>query len=145
MQVCCKTCHSATSPREELTLLCLGLEGAGKSTLLATLAGETVTEEVQPTLGFSIKAVVTQRAVFNVKELGGGEMIRQYWERYFSGHNGLVRDSKRTKKSWFLHNVMYMSINAFRNFILGLLYVLVYFHHTCMFSSHLFVCLDVCD
>ncbi len=70
-------------------LLCLGLEGGGKSTLLAELAGETASE-TQPTLGFSIKSVLTERAVLNVKELGGGAMIRQYWERYFSGHVGVV-------------------------------------------------------
>ncbi len=89
-QICCRACRPATQPKEELTLLCLGLEGAGKSTLLAELAGETV-PEAEPTIGFSIKAVLMERVVLSVKELGGGPTIREYWERYFSGHDAVVR------------------------------------------------------
>ncbi|XP_064390404.1 ADP-ribosylation factor-like protein 15 [Halichondria panicea] len=87
--ICCRACRPATQPKEELTLLCLGLEGAGKSTLLAELAGETV-PEAEPTIGFSIKAVLMERVVLSVKELGGGPTIREYWERYFSGHDAVI-------------------------------------------------------
>ena len=43
-------------------------------------------------MGFAIKAMVTQKAILNVKELGGADGIRSYWERYFSGHDGIVSD-----------------------------------------------------
>ena len=71
-------------------MLCVGLGGAGKSTLLALLAGETA-HNIEPTMGFSIKAFITPAASFNVKELGGSEKIRPYWDRYFAGHEAIVR------------------------------------------------------
>ena len=89
-------------------MLCIGLKGVGKSSLLACTAGEnTQGSDVQPTngervttppsevslfrcAGFSIKALLLSRAVLNVKELGGGEKIRPYWNKYYSGHEAIV-------------------------------------------------------
>ena len=70
-------------------MLCLGFSGAGKSTLLSVLAGEP-TDDLQPTLGFAIKAVLTSRGILNVKELGGSDRIRPYWDKYYDGHEAVV-------------------------------------------------------
>ena len=78
-------------------MLCLGLDGSGKSTLLALLAGETV-HNIEPTMGFSIKAFITPAASFNVRELGGGDAIRPYWSKYYEGHDAIV-----SPQSWLLH------------------------------------------
>lgn len=37
-----------------------------------------------PTNGFSIKAVQLDRVIFNVKELGGSDKFRPYWDKYYS-------------------------------------------------------------
>lgn len=69
----------------------MGLSGSGKSTLLRLLAGEVVPDSVEPTMGFAIKAVLHREAIFHIKELGGADSIRQYWNRYYYGHEALVR------------------------------------------------------
>ena len=70
-------------------MLCLGFSGAGKSTLLSILAGEA-TDDLQPTMGFAVKAVLTSRGILNIKELGGSDRIRPYWDKYYGGHEAVV-------------------------------------------------------
>lgn len=67
----------------------LGLENAGKSHLLATLCGET-TQDLPPTNGFSIKDVCLQTCILHVKEVGGSDKIRPYWEHYMDRTEGVV-------------------------------------------------------
>ncbi|XP_038073584.1 ADP-ribosylation factor-like protein 15 [Patiria miniata] len=88
---CCQKlcCRKESPPRPQYTVVCLGLSGAGKSTLLTLLCGEK-TEEVIPTVGFSIKAVPLDDAVLNAKELGGGANIQPHWHRYYEGTEGIV-------------------------------------------------------
>lgn len=64
----------------------------GKSTLLSTLAGEP-SDNLQPTMGFAIKAVLMSRSILNIKELGGSDRIRPYWDKYYSGHEAVVSQS----------------------------------------------------
>ncbi|KAK3097809.1 hypothetical protein FSP39_013395 [Pinctada imbricata] len=80
---------SPPAEKPNLNVLCLGLTKSGKSTLLAVLSGEGL-DEVQPTVGFSIKALMFDDCILDVKELGGGENVRPYWDRYFSGSQGVV-------------------------------------------------------
>ena len=77
-------------PRPEHSIICVGLTGAGKSTLLAVLAGEPTSEAVEPTMGFSMKTVLREKAVFHIKELGGAESIQPYWSKYYAGHEAIV-------------------------------------------------------
>lgn len=88
---CCRRlcCKPAPEPKPEFSVLCLGFSGAGKSTLLSVLAGEP-TDDLQPTMGFAIKAVLTSRGILNVKELGGSDRIRPYWDKYYDGHEAVV-------------------------------------------------------
>eukprot|EP00039_Didymoeca_costata_P033439 m.42352 g.42352 ORF g.42352 m.42352 type:complete len:199 (+) comp9872_c0_seq2:230-826(+) len=76
-------------PKPQYDILCLGIDGAGKSSILAVACQEPL-EEVQPTDGFSIKAVQLSGMVFNVKEVAGSQKYRKYWHRYYSGCQGLV-------------------------------------------------------
>lgn len=55
------------------------------------LAGET-THNIEPTMGFSIKAFITPAASFSIKELGGADSIRPYWSRYYEGQDAIVSD-----------------------------------------------------
>ncbi|XP_013418107.1 ADP-ribosylation factor-like protein 15 [Lingula anatina] len=82
-------CRSPPPPRPEISVVCIGLAKAGKSTLLALISGES-TQDIQPTIGFSIKALQFKNCILNVKEIGGGEGVRPYWKHYFSGAKGII-------------------------------------------------------
>eukprot|EP00118_Oscarella_pearsei_P026903 m.942 g.942 ORF g.942 m.942 type:complete len:203 (+) comp5255_c0_seq1:131-739(+) len=91
LTVCCrKLCGcKRPQPRPEYSILCIGLSGVGKSTLLATLSNEK-TENIEPTTGFSIKAVGISGAVLNIQELGGSEAVRPYWSHYYGDKQGII-------------------------------------------------------
>ena len=74
--------------RPQFAIVCVGLGGAGKSRMLASAMGDE--GEVVPTAGFAIKALALRTLVFNVKELGGADRWRKYWDRYYAGAEGLV-------------------------------------------------------
>ncbi|XP_032226194.1 ADP-ribosylation factor-like protein 15 isoform X3 [Nematostella vectensis] len=40
--------------------------------------------------GFSVKPVQLPTAILNVKELGGGDNVRKYWQHYFEGAQGVI-------------------------------------------------------
>ena len=84
---CYKCCHKAAPARPEHAIVALGLTNAGKSTLLAILANEE-TSDIEPTQGFSIKALQFPEAILEVKELGGG--VEQYWAHYYRGSQGII-------------------------------------------------------
>ncbi|XP_055055903.2 ADP-ribosylation factor-like protein 15a [Misgurnus anguillicaudatus] len=86
-KMCCK---ESPPPRPEYDVVCIGLSGAGKTSLLSRLCNEISDGAVQPTSGFSIKAVGFENAILNVKELGGAETIKKYWSRYYQGSHGVV-------------------------------------------------------
>ncbi|XP_035230784.1 ADP-ribosylation factor-like protein 15 [Stegodyphus dumicola] len=75
--------------RDQYEVLCLGLKGAGKTTALATLVGESVSN-VEPTTGFNIKTLPLKDTVVDIKELGGSDVIRPFWNKYFEGQHGIL-------------------------------------------------------
>lgn len=75
--------------KPNFSALCLGLEGSGKSSLLAVQSGEKY-EDIPPTIGFSIKALMFGDCILDVKELGGRETVRSYWDRYYAGAQGII-------------------------------------------------------
>lgn len=75
--------------RPNFTVLCLGVGASGKSTLLAKVSGEA-TDEIEPTVGFSIKALMFDECFVDVKELGGGDNVRPYWDRYYTTAQGVI-------------------------------------------------------
>nr|XP_058948006.1 ADP-ribosylation factor-like protein 15 [Pocillopora verrucosa] len=84
--VCCK---EPSTPRPSYSVIAIGLSQAGKSMLFAKLSGDA-SEKLEPTVGFSVKAVQLPSAILNVKELGGGDNVRKYWPHYFGGAQGIV-------------------------------------------------------
>ncbi|KAL5005143.1 hypothetical protein ScPMuIL_018599 [Solemya velum] len=84
-RLCCK---GPPPPKPTHSVICLGLAGSGKTTLLTVLSGETA--DIQPTVGFSIKSLLFEDCIVDVKELGGGDNVRPYWDRYYLGAQGLV-------------------------------------------------------
>ncbi|XP_015910507.1 ADP-ribosylation factor-like protein 15 [Parasteatoda tepidariorum] len=75
--------------RDQYQILCIGLEGSGKTTALATLVGESV-NDIEPTTGFNIKTLPLKDTVVDIKELGGSEVIRPFWSKYFEGQHGIL-------------------------------------------------------
>lgn len=84
--VCGKT---PPAPKPTFSVLCIGLSNSGKSTLLTLLSGES-TEGIRPTVGFSIKALMFDNCFVDVKELGGSDNVRMYWNKYFTGAQGVI-------------------------------------------------------
>jgi len=85
-RLCCK---GPQPIRPNFSILCIGLEGAGKSSILATLSGDDF-HNIEPTIGFSIKALLFPNCILDVKELGGGDQVRPYWERYYQTFQGII-------------------------------------------------------
>ncbi|XP_070175845.1 ADP-ribosylation factor-like protein 15 [Littorina saxatilis] len=85
-RMCCK---GPNPTRPNFSILCIGLEGCGKSSILAVLSGDDL-HKVEPTVGFSIKAILFEDCILDVKELGGGEKVRPYWDRYFQVFQGII-------------------------------------------------------
>ncbi len=48
-------------------------------------------DSLEPTMGFAMKTILHSEAIFHIKELGGADNIRKYWNRYYDGHEALVR------------------------------------------------------
>ncbi|ESO92954.1 hypothetical protein LOTGIDRAFT_227454 [Lottia gigantea] len=82
-------CMGPPSIRPNFTVLCLGLTKAGKSSLLAVLSGDDI-HKIEPTIGFSIKAIMFDNCILDVKELGGGDSVRPYWDRYYQETQGVI-------------------------------------------------------
>ncbi|XP_035667845.1 ADP-ribosylation factor-like protein 15 [Branchiostoma floridae] len=83
-------CCTPPAPRPEYHVVCLGMSGAGKTTLLTLLQNGETTDDMEPTSGFNIKAIQFEEAILNVKEVGGAENIRPYWDRYYQHTQGVV-------------------------------------------------------
>ncbi|CAH1796987.1 unnamed protein product [Owenia fusiformis] len=75
--------------KPEFSVICIGLSNTGKSTLLNLLSGESF-NELQPTSGFNIKALQFNDCVLNVKEIGGNDKVRPFWNKYYSKSEGVI-------------------------------------------------------
>ncbi|XP_076342006.1 ADP-ribosylation factor-like protein 15 [Tachypleus tridentatus] len=89
---CCQWIQCQKPPavvKEQYEVLCLGLKGAGKSTALASLVGEPI-DDIEPTTGFNIKTLPILDTTLNIKELGGGQDVKVFWNKYFHGQHGIL-------------------------------------------------------
>ncbi|XP_074650841.1 ADP-ribosylation factor-like protein 15 [Tubulanus polymorphus] len=82
-------CSKAEVIKPEYNPICIGLTKSGKTTVLALISGEKATD-VEPTVGFSIKAILFDDCILNVKEIGGAANIRPYWRHYYKGAHGVI-------------------------------------------------------
>ncbi|KAK3601045.1 hypothetical protein CHS0354_029269 [Potamilus streckersoni] len=82
-------CGGSPPVKPNYTVICIGLSKSGKSSILAKLSGES-TDNIEPTIGFSIKALIFDNCFLDVKELGGGDNVRPYWDRYYLGTQGII-------------------------------------------------------
>ncbi|XP_002129770.2 ADP-ribosylation factor-like protein 15 [Ciona intestinalis] len=85
----CICCKDSPPDLPVYNVICIGITNSGKSTLLKVLTHEN-SDTVVPTVGFNVKDIRLPNAVLKVKELGGGDNIRPYWGRYYTGVQGVV-------------------------------------------------------
>ncbi|XP_022334693.2 ADP-ribosylation factor-like protein 15 [Crassostrea virginica] len=81
--------HEPPAEKSNFNVVCIGLSKTGKSTLLSVISGES-TDNIEPTVGFRIKALMFDDCIVDVKELGGGDNVRPYWDKYFGGAEGII-------------------------------------------------------
>ncbi|GAB1599462.1 ADP-ribosylation factor-like protein 15 [Argonauta hians] len=86
-----RVCCSCRAPPEKpvFQVLCLGLAASGKSSIIYALSKDSV-EKLEPTVGFLIKPLEFTDCIFEMKELGGADNVRIYWDRYLSGIDALI-------------------------------------------------------
>lgn len=78
--------HGPPVEKPNFNVVCIGLSKSGKSTLLSVLSGES-TDNIEPTIGFRIKALMFNDCIVDVKELGGKNLHKQYLMCYMYGNN----------------------------------------------------------
>ena len=88
-RVCCPCFRKEHVQKEEINLVVLGQQNAGKSHMLTRLCDEDPNDIVS-TKGFSIKDVALKNYILHCKELGGSDMIRQYWSHYYDEVDGVL-------------------------------------------------------
>jgi len=88
-------------PRKEYRIVVIGNQGAGKTSVCQKWTGAA--EIFESTNGFSVKSVSIGRGkTIHLFDLGGGEHIQPYWNRYFEGSSAIVFvvDSKSDENSF---------------------------------------------
>ncbi|XP_068181733.1 ADP-ribosylation factor-like protein 9 [Antennarius striatus] len=65
-------------------VLVLGLDGSGKTSLLGCLATGSPEQDVHPTQGFNAVSVSRDGLRLEFLEIGGGEGLRPFWQKYMS-------------------------------------------------------------
>lgn len=86
-QICC----SCQPPPEKpvFQVLCIGLTGSGKTSLIYAMSKDKLEKE-EPTIGFLIKPLEFTNCILEMKELGGSDNIRPYWDHYFQHLDAII-------------------------------------------------------
>ncbi|PWA18653.1 hypothetical protein CCH79_00005590 [Gambusia affinis] len=72
--------HPVESERTQV--LVLGLDGAGKTSLLHCFSSGSLEQEVEPTQGLNAISISKNDMDIEFLEIGGGESLRPYWQKY---------------------------------------------------------------
>uniref|UniRef100_A0A3P9NHP1 ADP-ribosylation factor-like 9 n=1 Tax=Poecilia reticulata TaxID=8081 RepID=A0A3P9NHP1_POERE len=74
--------ETVVSAKAGTQVLILGLDGAGKTSLLHCFSSGSLEQDVEPTQG--LNAISISKDDMNVEflEIGGGENLRPYWQKY---------------------------------------------------------------
>ncbi|NXR97795.1 ARL6 protein, partial [Oxylabes madagascariensis] len=70
--------------KKEVHVLCLGLDNSGKTTIINKLKPSNAqTQDIVPTIGFSIEKFKTSSLSFTVFDMSGQGKYRDLWEHYY--------------------------------------------------------------
>ncbi|XP_048747381.1 ADP-ribosylation factor 5-like [Ostrea edulis] len=93
--------ENITAPDQPRTrVLVVGLDGSGKTAFVECLGkGNRINRMPRPTVGFNIKSVTVGRAMFDIWDVGGSELCRNYWKEFVKGIHVIiwVADSAATE------------------------------------------------
>ncbi|XP_016516424.1 ADP-ribosylation factor-like protein 9 isoform X1 [Poecilia formosa] len=67
---------------EGTQVLVLGLDGAGKTSLLHCFSSGSLEQDVEPTQGLNAISISKDDMDVEFLEIGGGENLRPYWQKY---------------------------------------------------------------
>ncbi|KAI8928752.1 ADP-ribosylation factor family-domain-containing protein [Entophlyctis helioformis] len=79
--------------RKQANILCVGLDNSGKSTLLQTLkrlVGTPDTDEIVPTVGFSVDTLITARLHLTAIDMSGQGQYRDLWPVYYPETDAVI-------------------------------------------------------
>uniref|UniRef100_A0A667WVX2 ADP-ribosylation factor-like protein 6 n=1 Tax=Myripristis murdjan TaxID=586833 RepID=A0A667WVX2_9TELE len=77
--------------KKEVNVLCLGLDNSGKSTIINQLKPSNAqTQDIVPTIGFSIEKFKTSSLSFTVFDMSGQGRYRNLWEHYYKEGQAII-------------------------------------------------------
>jgi ADP-ribosylation factor-like protein 6 len=75
----------------QATVLCVGLDNSGKSTVINHFKPpQTKSEELVPTIGYSIEKFAASRITFTVFDMSGQGRYRSLWEQYYNEAQAII-------------------------------------------------------
>jgi len=89
-KLCCWCCEEKPVDWQPARAICLGIDGAGKTSLCSCIEGKAAVDH-EPTSGFNCRnARLQPNWLLDLWDLGGSELIRQYWTRYLTSDTQLI-------------------------------------------------------
>ncbi|XP_036807325.1 ADP-ribosylation factor-like protein 6 isoform X2 [Oncorhynchus mykiss] len=77
--------------KKEVNVLCLGLDNSGKTTIINRLKPSNAqTQDIVPTIGFSIEKFKTSSLSFTVFDMSGQGRYRNLWEHYYKEGQAII-------------------------------------------------------
>ncbi|XP_067156437.1 ADP-ribosylation factor-like protein 6 isoform X2 [Apteryx mantelli] len=77
--------------KKEVHVLCLGLDNSGKTTIINKLKPSNAqTQDIVPTIGFSIEKFKTSSLSFTVFDMSGQGRYRNLWEHYYKEGQAVI-------------------------------------------------------
>ncbi|KAJ8256029.1 hypothetical protein COCON_G00198930 [Conger conger] len=77
--------------KKEVNVLCLGLDNSGKTTIINKLKPSNAqTQDIVPTIGFSIEKFKTSSLCFTVFDMSGQGRYRNLWEHYYREGQAII-------------------------------------------------------
>ncbi|KPP56278.1 ADP-ribosylation factor-like protein 6-like [Scleropages formosus] len=84
--------------KKEVNVLCLGLDNSGKTTIINQLKPSNAsplflsaqTQDIVPTIGFSIEKFKTSSLSFTVFDMSGQGRYRNLWEHYYKEGQAII-------------------------------------------------------
>ena len=85
--------------KSKIRILCVGLDNSGKSTVINWLKPKkAVTQDVVPTVGFSVEEFNKNGLAFTVFDMSGQGRYRNLWEHYYK-EVGMSRKKETVSRS----------------------------------------------
>ncbi|XP_071818779.1 ADP-ribosylation factor-like protein 6 [Apostichopus japonicus] len=77
--------------KKQAQILCVGLDNSGKTTIINKLKPkETQTEDIVPTIGFTVEKFKSTAVNFTVFDMSGQGKYRNLWEHYYKDAEGII-------------------------------------------------------